>query len=177
MISRHSCRCYCSPGGCTPLAVFLSELIKTQGAFSYTESIAIDGVVEMLSSLSPKSPGAFERRILPEVLRLLTFKTLGITHTCAHPKVLRSNLSFRPFDPEDAQEIHEEERDLVQELECLVLEFMSDYKRLGLPFGEFLREHWCNRMDEILSKSESLSEEQKHQIQEIGVILELDGGE
>lgn len=157
--------------------MFLSELIKTHGAFSYTESIAIDGVVEVLSSLSPKSPGAFERRILPEVLRLLTFKTLGITHTCAHPKVLCSRVSFRPFDPEDAQEIHEEERDLVEELECLVLEFTSDYKRLGLPFGEFLREHWRNRMNEILSKRESVGEEQKHQIQEIGVVLELDGGE
>jgi hypothetical protein len=66
---------------------------------------------------------------------------------------------------------------MIQEPERLVLEFTSDHKSLGLPFGEFLGEHWCNRMGEILSKSESLSEEQKHQIQEIGVILELDGGE
>ncbi|KAF3384930.1 hypothetical protein F1880_002148 [Penicillium rolfsii] len=72
---------------------------------------------------------------------------------------------------EEVREIHEEERELIGEMECLVREFNSDYQRLSLPFETFLREHWCVRMHEVLAKKGPLSEEVKSQIRGIGVVL------
>lgn len=61
---------------------------------------------------------------------------------------------------------------MIEELESLVLEFVSDYKRLSLPFEVFIRDHWWVRMREVLDRQESPTEEQMDQIREIGVVLE-----
>jgi hypothetical protein len=170
--SHDSCCCHCSAGGCTPLVAFLRGL-DTNRDIHYIEEKAIPFMAYMFASLSSKSPETFERKVVPQVLRYITFRALGLTDTCAHPKSEAWRIpEFRPFDPEEAREIHEEERDSIQELECLVRDSVSEYQRLSLPFEIFLREHWCVRMHEVLSKKKTLSEEEKNQIREIGVVLE-----
>jgi hypothetical protein len=171
--SHDSCCCHCSAGGCTPLVAFLRRFIARDRDIRYIEEKAIAFMADVCASLSSKSPETFDRKVVPEVLRSITFRALGITDTCAHPEWLSPlNLELRSFDPKEAREIHEEERDSIQELECLVRDFVSDYQRLSLPFETFLREHWCVRMHEVLSKKKTLSEEEKNQIREIGVVLE-----
>lgn len=170
--SHDSCYCHCSPGGCTPLVAFLRRLIDTDRDIHYIEEKAVPIMADVFESLSSKFPEIFRKKVVPEVLRLITFRALGLNGTCAHrgPENLKT-LELRPFDPEEAREIHEEERDLIEELECLLQDFISDYQRLSLPFEIFLREHWCVRMHEVLWKKEPPSEEVKRQIREIGVIL------
>jgi hypothetical protein len=170
--SRDSCYCHCSSGGCTPLATFLGALVSRHRDIYYIQKIAIVIMADEFTSLISKSPEAFERKVIPDVFRLTTFRVLGITDTCAHQIEFADAASFHPFDTEEVSEIHEEERDLIQELECLVRDFICDYQRLSLPFETFLREHWCARMHEVLSKKESLSHVEKKQIRDIGVILE-----
>ncbi|KAJ5370283.1 uncharacterized protein N7496_006375 [Penicillium cataractarum] len=190
--SRDSCSCYCSPTGCTPLAVFLGALTKGRNDIYYVKGIAKVILPSIFASLPSKSPESFEERVIPQALRLITFEALEISHTCAHPtyqwSILGSSddsgitahpavpyaqrLVFQPFEPEEVKEIHEEEAALIEELESLVMEFISDYKRLCLPFEVFIQEHWWVRMQEVLDRQEPPTEEQIDQIQGIGVVLE-----
>lgn len=170
---RDPCSCHCSDGGCTPLTVFLDALLEPNYDVDCIEGLTIDSLVDVLTLLISKSPEAFEEKVMPEVLRLLTFRVLEISHTCSHPKVSYNRvLEFHPFDPAEAREIHDEEKDLIRELECLVLDFISDYKRLSLPFEQFMREHWGVQMKETLSKRPPPSEGETNRIREIGVVLE-----
>lgn len=169
---RDPCSCHCSDGGCTPLTVFLDALLRREYDVYCIDEIYIDILEDVFASLISKSARAFEEKVIPEVLCLLTFRVLEISHTCSHPIFSRNGLRFHSFDPAEARETHDEEKDLIRELERLVLKFISDYKRMSLPFQRFMREHWCVQMNEILSKRPTPNEEENNRIREIGVVLE-----
>jgi hypothetical protein len=59
------------------------------------------------------------------IIRLLTFTDLGITHTCCRfdPKIT----SVMMFDEDEITEIQEEEKLLLNELDGLTAELESDY--------------------------------------------------
>lgn len=83
--SRDLCNCYCSPTGCTPLAVFLGALTNNYLNIYDVNLIAKAILPSVFASLQSKSPEAFEERIIPQALRSITFRALDISHTCAHP--------------------------------------------------------------------------------------------
>ena len=127
------------------------------------DEIHINILEVLFASLISKSATVFEEKVIPELL--------GISHTCS--KFPHNRLQFHSFDPAEAREIHDEEKDLIRELQkILVLEFISDYKRLSLPFERFMREHWCVQMKEILSKRPPPSKGKTNRVREIGMILE-----
>ena len=63
-----------------------------------------------------------------DVIRFLTFDTLGLTHTCCRPKYRSLNDLAPPEDEDEIQKIHNEEQKDLRLLEDLLLEF-DEYRR------------------------------------------------
>jgi hypothetical protein len=59
-------------------------------------------------------------------------------------------------------------KEAIHAFEELVQGFIDQYKTLGLPLVEFLRQHWCVQLQEHL-QGQAPSEEELHQIKELGV--------
>lgn len=91
-------------------------------------------------------------RTADDIIRLLTFTDLELTHTCYRIEINWFVSALNPFDEEDALEIHDEERHMIEELESLVVEFQSEYETLGIPLWEYIQRHWCDRMSDYLEK-------------------------
>jgi hypothetical protein len=53
-------------------------------------------------------------------------------------------------DLEDAEEIHEEERFFLWELEVLVLEMEEEYEDLYVSLREYIQDYWCTRVREFV---------------------------
>jgi hypothetical protein len=112
-----------------------------------------------------------------EIIRVMAFNELGLTQTCnCSPIGLPTDASAtqirKPFADEEAVQIHEEERLLIQKLEDLVAEFDAKYEELGIPLTEFLTGYWRTRMDEVLKRDEKLYTEEVKKMREVGVIVE-----
>lgn len=181
------CDCACSLGGCRPANLAL------KGAFSlgrwrtkvylgkrnsqFWDYFALDRGLLLLENLG----GQY---IDEDVVRLLTFLALELTHTCCrHSRAVcyRHDSHHKMIHMMDIAEIHEnqnEEAPLVDRLNRLVGEFMEQFRELALPLTVFLREHWKPRMEAELLERDILSETEREQFKELGVeILEDDDDE
>ncbi|USP72856.1 hypothetical protein yc1106_00130 [Curvularia clavata] len=144
---RDSCYCHCSQSGCSvvgcavakPYAWFpkVDEHRKTfkqilKKAFGYVFML-----VENDSSTN---------WMAADILRVMTFEELSLTHTCCYPLHHRSSKeSIRP-SPEEAEEIHILERDDIDLLECVVAELEEEWVRYGKSFLTFMNKVWRPRM-------------------------------
>jgi hypothetical protein len=172
-----SCICMCSERGCRAI----SSTTKGSGGiwqslgwwnFEPTRGISLrtpDGLFVLdtytVDFLEP------ERKRCPwlahYILRVMTFDTLGLTHTCHQRMFLRSRLS-----EEDISEIQSEERFMIQQLENLMAEFDAKLSEVGGTLTSFLKEHWKPRMEEVLNaEDEALDEEERRKMREIGLVL------
>ncbi|KAJ0422734.1 hypothetical protein BJY00DRAFT_310748 [Aspergillus carlsbadensis] len=144
-----SCSCACSAAGCTPLNVALCSFISSDR--------------ELYEKIVPAVLQAFIIEIQgtagcgDEVIRLLTFKDLSLTHTCC--SIYRDPYNYvqvELFDEGEAAEIHDEERVLIEEFEALVEELQKEYEAMGVPLWEFIQTHWCERVREYLVENEEV---------------------
>ncbi|KAL2838808.1 hypothetical protein BJY01DRAFT_237329 [Aspergillus pseudoustus] len=157
------CLCACSDGGCSALSRFLSR-------------VPMPISVHVQEILRRKFPEQTRRASVSATLRYLTFDLLGITHTCHRKQRIRIFDSTRmwlndQFDPEDAQEIHEEESYFLDQLEHLVAEFDAKYDELGVTLSEFYEGYWKTRMREVLV-SGGFDEVAYWRASNIGIILD-----
>ncbi|KAL2788534.1 hypothetical protein BJX66DRAFT_340209 [Aspergillus keveii] len=102
--------------------------------------------------------------ISQEVIRLLTFTDLELTHTCCRVRILRHksgvhnfttwgrDFLFQAFDEDETMEIHDEEQNLLVEFEDLVDQLNADYTSSGISLWEFLQTHWSQRLMDYLSQ-------------------------
>jgi len=109
-----SCRCACSPSGYTPGNIllkerrYISEITQTYPPSQYTWSL------EYLRVLRLTKGTGLARSYLLDLIRLVKFEELGLTHTCC-----RKNQSRAPWvniEPEDVQEIQDEESEIINQL-------------------------------------------------------------
>jgi hypothetical protein len=140
--------------------------------------------VELLFKLSLLLDGLEGDQLVDDVIRYLTFSALGMTHTCCK-HLRRENFtrtsreyglrkrepSIRMMDPAEAEEIHEEERTLIERLEILHTKFMEDFRRLGVPLSRFILENWRETMSTELSNSREISESLRDQFSELGISM------
>jgi hypothetical protein len=173
-----SCMCACSKRGCRAISSTTKGLWGIWQPWSQSDC-------EPTRGISLRTPdGLFlmdtytadflepERRRCPwlphYILRVMTFDTLGLTHTCHQPLSLRSRRS-----EEDISEIQSEERFMIQQLESLMAEFDAKLSEVGGTLTSFLKGYWKPRMEEVLNtKDEGLDEEERRKMREIGVVLE-----
>ncbi|KAL2846499.1 hypothetical protein BJX68DRAFT_268589 [Aspergillus pseudodeflectus] len=144
-----SCACACSAAGCTPLNVALCCLLNSDNEWNK------DIVPAILKAFITEMQGT--TGCGDEVIRLLTFKDLSLTHTCCHMYTDEyMYVKVKSFDEGDATEIHDEERILIEEFEVLVEELQKEYETVGIPLWEFIQTHWCERVREYLVENEEV---------------------
>jgi hypothetical protein len=164
--SQDDCCCPCSSTGCSGLTAFLRGMFPTGSDKDLDELITrVAIVIETLAS-SHVLPNQerFIDLIAPCVLRFVTCRWLDISHTCIH-------YYHRGIDAEEIEEIQDEERISIFELESLLAEFVQALEDPSLSFPDFLTGYWRARMREVDSLSEVRSAEETLSILEAGVIL------
>lgn len=164
--THDDCCCPCSLTGCSGLTAFLRGLFPTGYGNDMNELICrLAIVIEALTS-SQRLPiqETLIDFIAPCVLRFVTFRRLDISHTCIHDR-------YRGFDAEEIEEIQDEERLSILELESLLAGFVQTLESDSRSFPDFLTGHWEARMREVESLSSVPSAETALKIREAGVIL------
>ena len=143
-----ACVCACSISGCTTFTVFTKSFMRNWA----NRDFLVD-----LNFCDPLK--------IPEFLRIMTFEKLDMTHTCCWMDPFPSAKFWELKDMAEIEEIHDEEAEDLQKLEELLKEFEAKRKELDIPFGDFIKEYWRPRMDEVRNEG-TLDEEA---LREIGV--------
>jgi hypothetical protein len=141
-MSRDSCSCFCSISGCTPLSIAFRALLRRKSSLymSIPPDVLRDYILEM--QRVSHSAGT--------IIRMLTFTDLGLTHTCCKLRLALPAITPMAPDLEDAEEIHEEERFFLWELELLVQEMEEEYEDLYVSLWEYIQDYWCTRVREFV---------------------------
>ncbi|KAL3476020.1 hypothetical protein BJX99DRAFT_270829 [Aspergillus californicus] len=150
------CQCACSDTGCSPWTRFLKKCL----------SIPTQIIPELQGRIHEVCGVEFPKSNSLDIVRHATFGELGLTHTC-HAKE-DGRVSW--MDPEDIHEVHDEESDLIDQLNHLMVEFEEKYHELGVGLEQFFLDYWQDRMDEIYFADDG-AQEHVRQVQELGVIL------
>ena len=163
------CCCPCSSSGCSGSTallhgMFLSYRFRDFDFDELLNRLAI--FIEILAgSLDADGRNNLIDHIAPHVLRFITCQALDISHTCIR--------EYRTvMEAEEIEEIHEEERDAIFELETLLSEFLAELEHSSQSFSKFLTGYWQARMNEFLSARVVPSAETLSQIRDIGVLLD-----
>jgi hypothetical protein len=159
------CKCACSPSkGCTSLSVALKELLSV----AIWRNGRIPTVLRELLKLAPRTLETAET-----VIRLATFTDLDLTHTCCREAGILHSGQFllKPFDPEEADRICDEEGELIAECDQIVARFMKQYQSANLPLMQFMQEYWCPQMQEYLRDGIEFDDGGSIQVHDLGITL------
>jgi hypothetical protein len=104
------------------------------------------------------------------LIRLLTFESLKLRHTCCEWHDYAGVCVDRYTCQEEIQEIHDEEESRLELLEDLVYEFEQNYD-LEDDLQTFISGYWDARMKEVRGelKSKKLTEDEIRAAEDIGV--------
>jgi hypothetical protein len=138
--------------------------------------------LKKLSKLVVLLKGLEGEQVAKDVIRFLTFSALDLTHTCCHQtgyfdpaQKYGPSWMVRCKDTSEIDEIRDEEKYLIEGLECLVERFLQDFEEQAVSLSEFLMEHWQKVMLEELLKKDEVSDSEKERVEGLGVrIVEAD---
>lgn len=152
-----SCRCDCSPGGCTPQISMLKEFAERHSGNTFEK---FDRHLEIQDRL-----WGLEDHM--KAMRFLTFDALGLHHTCCD---LWWNLSNT-----DEDEVEEEDEPFMLDLfDELISEFEGHIR--SIPEGEsylsFWRSYWKVRIEEVQKSldARALSKYEIQKARDLGVV-------
>lgn len=168
------CFCACASDGCLPLNVFLKTALNYCWGSSHGLPNSIPGYIvakifDDQHLLPPATLEQLHNQVAPAAIRICTFETLGLRHTCR--RHYSYYFEFGGVKVDDIAEVQEEERFLIDQLEQLVSEFELKYKELYVSLPVFLRGYWAERMEEVLT--EVFDEDEAHAMEEAGVVLNI----
>ncbi|KAJ0423612.1 hypothetical protein BJY00DRAFT_38740 [Aspergillus carlsbadensis] len=154
---RDKCHCYCSIAGCSSLSMALRQVLSN--VWYRKRTFRCQREIKFLKKITTELQGI--SGVSQEVIRLLTFTDLELTHTCCQAKhwiPLRPckcstsfGMLFQAFDKDEAIEIHDEERILLADFEDLVEQLNADYTSSSVSLWEFLETRWSQRIMDYLS--------------------------
>lgn len=144
---RDRCSCACSPSGCTAIGIILRHA---------HESPEIGPRLQFLERVASRLALSFEHTPgspwpVADIIRSLTFTQLGLSHTCCRAKQEPRSCILEAVPAEDALEIRTEERELIEELDVLVSEFLIKFGEQGISIFDFIKGYWRERMHEYWS--------------------------
>ncbi|KNB12525.1 hypothetical protein FOXG_12109 [Fusarium oxysporum f. sp. lycopersici 4287] len=170
------CRCWCSPGGCTPLVKLLEGLYWWRLSFKSEQHLsrATEGLIKGLFS-EHRGKISDCQWIYTAIIRYYTFVELGLRHVCCSIVEEASG----PLPEEELQEIEQEDLSLLGLFRSLLTEF-EDGRRHDMSLEEFfewVHMNWAPRMQEIREElaSQRLTDEQLRDAESIGVVWEAYG--
>jgi hypothetical protein len=159
-----TCRCNCSPGGCTPLTFLLKGMCWCNDQ----PSEAITGFTLYLEHFLAD----FEIRHHIAALRYLTYTRLGIPHAC-HLRSRYScgyNTDLEEYEEENAYGLALLEG-LLDEFEPELIAILQDPDQGIDDLLDFWQGTWLSRMENVLEslKGNDLTEDEKRGAEDIGV--------
>ncbi|OJJ04023.1 hypothetical protein ASPVEDRAFT_73591 [Aspergillus versicolor CBS 583.65] len=163
--TKDNCDCSCSVDGCCGLTRVLGGLhwrrdnTSTQSLIQGF-SVTIDFAASFLE-LNPRE--LFYNQLAPGVFRFLTFHMLDLTHTCTH--------HYRNIEPEEAAEVHDEQRYLIWTLERLVNELTVEFEKSTEPLPEFLTGYCWKRINEAISARDTPTQQELDKLYQTGVVF------
>jgi hypothetical protein len=105
------------------------------------------------------------------ILRILTFEKLSLTHTCCYRIRDECRGYFTRPSPEEAQIIHDLERDDIHVLDRLVADFEDEWATYTKRFVTFMNRVWRPRMQVVLQERETDRETYQAELIGMGVTL------
>lgn len=167
------CACACSPNGCTTLSVALREIVRFFSRFSIENALCFRQLFQFLVGWTKGNVG-----IDQAFIRFLTFHALDLKHTCCinhqNDSYPCGDFKLKSRDEDEIEEILDEERLRLKDLEQLMNEFEAKFDELGLPIMDFLDGYWHTRMMSFLSERDPYDEEHVMGARRIGVKLEVE---
>ena len=175
-----NCLCACSKNGCRIITSVLKycrnwwKYIQHPNRKRHREDMRLPTCISILQLVEA------DNVVIPwkpfEVIRVMTFEWLELTHTCHVDPTNRYDEPRGPLSKDEIDEIHEEERYLLAQHEKLVSHFETKFTELGLPLITFLEEHWAPAMIEALEENQTRNVEEEQKMRELGVVVdERDG--
>ncbi|KAL4780605.1 hypothetical protein BJX76DRAFT_350807 [Aspergillus varians] len=159
------CCCPCSLNGCSGLTRLLNGLFR--GLFSRRTDRCMKDLLPILEAvleaIMPLLEPVAQERLAPCVLRFIACEAVEVTHTCGHKEY-----GDREIYPEEIYEIHDEEKDLISQLEQLLDEFLPPGTTLLSPDSLAT---WWTHVNNAISSHGALSEEEISRIFDAGVVL------
>lgn len=183
-LERDRCRCACSSQGCLPITCASKFLIsKSNGnlvriwddkdrlsmgkAYQQMRAKSIDQTLIWLDTLLSTS---FD--MANATIRVLTFEKLGIRHTCHEVALSREWRGRSVYSPDDIDELHEEDAELISQLDKLTTEFEVAYAASEDPsFYAFYKGYWTTRMNEVSEEMDVVTADYVRIVQNMGVNL------
>ncbi|KAL5050683.1 hypothetical protein BDW71DRAFT_215902 [Aspergillus fruticulosus] len=163
--TRDSCDCACSVDGCCGLTRVLYGLLR-RGVNTSTQSFIqrFSVIIDVAASyLELKLRESFYNQLASGVFRFLTFHMLDLTHTCTH--------SYWNIEPEEAAEIHDEQRYLICTLEKLVNELTVEFDKSTEPLPEFLTGYCWKRINEANSARDTPTQQELDKLYQTGAVF------
>lgn len=169
------CRCWCSPGGCTPLVKLLEEVWRRRWSpGKESHSKATERLIYDLVSANCGKTSEYQW-IHAAIIRYFTFSMLGLRHVCC--SIIGNESGALP--EEEFQEIEEEDSSLLRQFENHLTEFEDGrHHQMGLEeFFKWMDTKWAPRMKEVRAElaSERLTDEQLRGAESIGVVWRVYG--
>ncbi|EXL97722.1 hypothetical protein NOF04DRAFT_6913 [Fusarium oxysporum II5] len=171
------CRCWCSPGGCTPLMKLLEGISgRNRIVFGSQQSLSRE-TERLINGLLSAHWGQISdcQWIYAAIIRYYTFVTLGLRHVCCS---IIKKISG-PLPEEELQEIEEEDSSLLGLFESLVTEFEDGrcHDMSLEEFFEWMHMNWAPRMQEVREElaSKRLTDQELRDAESIGVVWEVHG--
>lgn len=106
-----------------------------------------------------------------DIIRVMTFEELSLTHTCCHPLHDESSDQFTRRSHEEAEEIHNLERDDIDLLERIVAELEKEWARYNKSFPSFMVRVWTPRMRKMHNDREVERASYQSQLINMGINL------
>jgi hypothetical protein len=158
------CDCRCSLRGCTPFVERLKRILNW-----YRKSEV--EVAAKFTTYLKKYGNALQREHWHAAIRLTTFQSLGIKHTC-----LTRRPRERELEAEEIAEIQDEDAELLEILESLVEEFEEHaFEAIDAATDRvdrmiaFWNGYWADRMHQVLSELSRADDESKLAAEHLGV--------
>ncbi|KAI1283943.1 hypothetical protein F5Y07DRAFT_348148 [Xylaria sp. FL0933] len=139
-----SCVCLSVSQGCSPLVVFLNQKLHL-GCSITALADYVNDLTEVIRRFSTP---------VESVIRCITFHRLGIRHTCCAS--IAPYTRTLPVDyGSDFDEMREEDRHRVQQLDKLVADLMEQYENSGLSLSDFISGPLVEQMNRLEREEES----------------------
>jgi hypothetical protein len=176
---RDSCSCACSGSGCRAITWVFGNSSQWPSSPYILENLRYLTEAERRGCcMDMQTPRFLESELhrcpwlSHEILRAMSFNSLGLTHTCHEVRWDEDSSTWRNvLSEEEIHEIQFEERVMIAQLESLIVEFEAKFAEVGGILSSFLEDYWRPRIDEVLNaKDEALDVEERRKMREIGVI-------
>ena len=177
------CRCPCCSGGCSPEAMFLKTVSTNITAWTYRTDrlyrtlpmnplprfvLSVDAI---LTKLNGRLGESIFTRLCQAAIRMALFVDLGLRHLCC--ETLNGFQIRIRFSEEEAEEIREEDKFLLERFEALLPKALSEWAKSLKDFAGFWRafhrDNICRQRNIHLDGSEM------DRLRELGVRVHEEG--